>query len=146
MEQLESIRDQHILHTFLQDSEELHVWNLERNVLVQEDTYRSARTIYSMWTKHQTFRSEILSNKERPDKVRESGQGLFKIEPEMSELVSPKLKILVTNLTNMKMTLKERLKDYLMPREQIFMISLVMTLTPLPGKWKHRLRLSLWKS
>ena len=36
MEQLESIRDQHILHTFLQDSEELHVWNLERNVLVQE--------------------------------------------------------------------------------------------------------------
>ena len=30
MEQLERIGDQHLLHTFLQNSEEHHDWNLER--------------------------------------------------------------------------------------------------------------------
>merc|ERR1712106_545599 len=91
MEQLERIRDQHLLHTFLQDCEELNDWIQERNVVVQEDTYRSARTIHSKWTRHQAFQSEILSNKERLDKVQESGQALLKAKPEMSELVSPKL-------------------------------------------------------
>ena len=42
---------------------------------------------------------------------------------------------MVTNLTNMKMTLKERLKDYLMPREQISLVSPVITLIPVPKKW-----------
>merc|ERR1719266_1982161 len=91
MEQLGKLRDQLLLHTFLQDCEELHDWIQERNVLVQEDTYRSARTIHSKWTRHQAFQSEILSNKERLDKVQESGQALLKAKPEMSELVSPKL-------------------------------------------------------
>merc|ERR1719187_1199394 len=91
MEQLERIRDQHLLHTFLQDCEELHDWIQERNVLVQEDTYRSARTIHSKWTRHQAFQSEILSNKDRLDKVLESGQALLAAKPEMAEMVSPKL-------------------------------------------------------
>merc|ERR1712045_1019506 len=91
MDQLERIRDQHLLHTFLQDCEELHDWIQVRNVQVQEDTYRSSRTIHSKWTRHQAFQSEIQSNKERLDKVRESGDALLKAKPEMSELVSPKL-------------------------------------------------------
>ena len=33
MEQLERIGDQHLLHTFLQNSEERHDWNLERMFL-----------------------------------------------------------------------------------------------------------------
>merc|ERR1719507_1465725 len=91
MEQLERVRDQHLLHTFLQDCEELHDWIQERNVLVQEDTYRSARTIHSKWTRHQAFQSEIQSNKDRLDKILESGQALLNAKPEMNELVSPKL-------------------------------------------------------
>merc|ERR1719166_734062 len=91
MEQLERIRDQHLLHTFLQDCEELHDWIQERNVLVQEDTYRSARTIHSKWTRHQAFQSEIVSNKDRLEKILESGNALLNAKPEMNELVSPKL-------------------------------------------------------
>ena len=45
MNQLEKICDQHLLHTFLQDCEELHDWIVEKNVVVQQDTYRSATTI-----------------------------------------------------------------------------------------------------
>ena len=44
--QLEKLRDQLLLHQFLQDCEELHDWIQEKNVLVQEDTYRSAKTIH----------------------------------------------------------------------------------------------------
>jgi len=91
MEQLERVRDQHLLHTFLQDCEELHDWIQERNVLVQEDTYRSARTIHSKWTRHQAFQSEIHSNKDRLEKILESGKALLSAKPEMNELVSPKL-------------------------------------------------------
>merc|ERR1719461_2599505 len=91
MDQLERIRDQHLLHTFLQDCEELHDWIQERNVLVQEDTYRSARTIHSKWTRHQAFSSEIVSNKDRLEKILESGNALLNAKPEMNELVSPKL-------------------------------------------------------
>ena len=57
--QLEKLRDQLLLHQFLQDCEELHDWIQEKNVLVQEDTYRSAKTIHSKWTRHQAFQSEI---------------------------------------------------------------------------------------
>merc|ERR1719340_280505 len=102
MEQLERIRDQHLLHTFLQDCEELHDWIQERNVLVQEDTYRSARTIHSKWTRHQAFASEIQSNKDRLDKILESGQALLNAKPEMNELVSPKLDDLSSQFTKLE--------------------------------------------
>ena len=46
----------------------------ERNVAVQQDTYRQARTIHSKWTRHQAFASEIDSNEERLEKVQQSGQ------------------------------------------------------------------------
>ena len=62
----------------------LHDWIQERNVLVQEDTYKSARTIHSKRTRHQAFQSEISSNKERLDKVQECGQALLKAKHEMS--------------------------------------------------------------
>merc|ERR1719229_1405551 len=108
MEQLERIRDQHLLHTFLQDCEELHDWIQVRNVQVQEDTYRSSRTIHSKWTRHQAFQSEIQSNKERLDKVRESGDALLKAKPEMSELVAPKLDDLSTKFTKLEKDTEEK--------------------------------------
>merc|ERR1719278_810214 len=108
MDQLERIRDQHLLHTFLQDCEELHDWIQVRNVQVQEDTYRSSRTIHSKWTRHQVFQSEIQSNKERLDKVRESGDALLKAKPEMSELVAPKLDDLSTKFTKLEKDTEEK--------------------------------------
>merc|ERR1711971_645423 len=108
MDQLERIRDQHLLHTFLQDCEELHDWIQVRNVQVQEDTYRSSRTIHSKWTRHQAFQSEIQSNKERLDKVRESGDALLKAKPEMSELVAPKLDDLSTRFTKLEKDTEEK--------------------------------------
>ena len=89
--QLEKLRDQLLLHQFLQDCEELHDWIQEKNVLVQEDTYRSAKTIHSKWTRHQAFQSEIASNKERLEQVQKSGEELLQSKPEMAETIQPKI-------------------------------------------------------
>ena len=58
LSQLEKLRDQLLLHQFLQDCEELHDWIQEKSVLVQEDTYRYAllfrlsKVIYAEITNH----------------------------------------------------------------------------------------------
>ena len=106
--QLERIRDQHMLHSFLQDCEELQDWISERHVLVQNDTYRSARTIHSKWTRHQAFQSEIQSNKERLDKVQSSGTTLLAAKPEMQDLVAPKLDDLASQFTKLEADTKEK--------------------------------------
>ena len=106
--QLEKLRDQLLLHQFLQDCEELHDWIQEKNVLVQEDTYRSAKTIHSKWTRHQAFESEIASNKERLDRVQESGAELLKTKPEMADLITPKMEELVSGFDDLQKNTKEK--------------------------------------
>jgi len=106
--QLEKLRDQLLLHQFLQDCEELHDWIQEKNVLVQEDTYRSAKTIHSKWTRHQAFESEIASNKERLDRVQENGEELLKAKPEMAEIISPKLTDLAAEFESLQRHTKEK--------------------------------------
>merc|ERR1719245_1280976 len=108
MEQLEKLRDQLLLHQFLQDCEELHDWIQEKNVLVQEDTYRSAKTIHSKWTRHQAFQSEIASNKERLEQVQKSGEELLASKPEMAETIQPKINELGDQFEALQENTKEK--------------------------------------
>merc|ERR1719210_2804018 len=106
--QLEKLKDQLLLHQFLQDCEELHDWIQEKNVLVQEDTYRSAKTIHSKWTRHQAFQSEIACNKDRLDQVQKSGEELLQTKPEMSEMIQPKLNELTKEFDDLQTNTKEK--------------------------------------
>merc|ERR1711953_736222 len=106
--QLEKLRDQLLLHQFLQDCEELHDWIQEKNVLVQEDTYRSARTIHSKWTRHQAFQSEIVSNKDRLEQVQKSGEELLASKPEMAETIQPKINELGDQFEALQENTKEK--------------------------------------
>lgn len=40
-------------------------WVQEKNITAQDETYRSAKTVHSKWTRHQAFEAEIASNKDR---------------------------------------------------------------------------------
>merc|ERR1712241_1057845 len=91
LSQLEKLRDQLLLHQFLQDCEELHDWIQEKSVLVQQDNYRSAKTLHSKHLKHQAFESEIASNKERLEMIERSGNELLTQKPEMRDIIQPKL-------------------------------------------------------
>ena len=89
--QLEKLRYQHMLHSFIQDCDELQELIHEHTVLVQEDNYRSPRTINTKLTCHQAFASEIHNNKEQLDKGRKSEPALLAAKPEMAELVGPRM-------------------------------------------------------
>jgi spectrin beta len=55
----------------LQDCEELTEWVQEKNITAQDETYRSAKTVHSKWTRHQAFEAEIASNKDRLYRIQE---------------------------------------------------------------------------
>ena len=54
-----------IYRCVFQDCEELSEWVQEKNITAQDETYRSAKTVHSKWTRHQAFEAEIASNKDR---------------------------------------------------------------------------------
>jgi len=62
LEQMEKLRDQLQLHQFLQDCEELEQWVQEKSMIAQDETYRSAKTVHSKWTRHQAFEAEVFQN------------------------------------------------------------------------------------
>ncbi|MDK2413625.1 hypothetical protein QHH03_31520, partial [Aphanizomenon sp. 202] len=83
----ERLRDQLQVHQFLQDCEELNDWVQEKHIIAQDESYRSAKTVHSKWTRHQAFEAEIASNKDRLVRVQEAGEVLVKEKPEMAELI-----------------------------------------------------------
>lgn len=46
-------------------------WTQEKFIIAQDDTYRSAKTIHSKWTRHQAFEAEVMANKERLRKLQQ---------------------------------------------------------------------------
>ncbi len=54
-----------------QDCEELNEWIIEKKFTAQDETYRSAKTVHSKWTRHQAFEAEIASNKNRLLKIKD---------------------------------------------------------------------------
>ncbi|XP_065331438.1 spectrin beta chain isoform X2 [Cloeon dipterum] len=106
--QLERLRDQLLLRQFLQDCEELGEWVQEKNITAQDETYRSAKTVHSKWTRHQAFEAEIAANKERLLRVQEAGQQLMRDKPEMAELVLPKTQELGAQFSDLESATKEK--------------------------------------
>lgn len=71
MEQLQNLRDQLELQRFLRECEEFGFWCQDKMIQAHDETYRSAKTIHSKWTRHQAFQAELDANKDRLDKILE---------------------------------------------------------------------------
>ncbi|KAK8720528.1 hypothetical protein OTU49_013268 [Cherax quadricarinatus] len=108
MEQMERLRDQLQVHQFLQDCEELNDWVQEKHIIAQDESYRSAKTVHSKWTRHQAFEAEIASNKDRLIRVQRAGEELVKVKPEMAELIGPKITELNQHFDALETTTKEK--------------------------------------
>ncbi|KAL0280603.1 UNVERIFIED_CONTAM: hypothetical protein PYX00_001846 [Menopon gallinae] len=105
---MDKLKDQLMLHQFLQDCEELGEWIQEKNLTAQDDTYRSAKTVHSKWTRHQAFEAEIGANKDRLIRIQQAGEELIKEKPELAEIVKPKIGELLQNFDNLELTTKEK--------------------------------------
>ncbi|XP_024081152.1 spectrin beta chain isoform X3 [Cimex lectularius] len=112
-QQMDKLKDQLELHQFLQDCDELSEWIQEKKYISQDESYRSAKTVHSKWTRHQAFEAEIASNKDRLVRVQQAGKELMKEKPELAEIVSPK----ITDLSEQFSTLEKMTKD---KGEQLF--------------------------
>lgn len=108
LDQHEKLKNQVKLHEFLQDLEELTEWVSEKYIVSQDDTYRSAKTIHSKWTRHQAFEAEIAANKERLFEAEKAAQELMSEKPEFTEIIEPKLKDLSRSFEDLEKTTKDK--------------------------------------
>lgn len=76
---MERLKEQLQLHQFLQDCDELNEWVQEKHMTSQDESYRSAKTVHSKWTRHQAFEAEIGSNKDRLYQIQQSADELVKV-------------------------------------------------------------------
>ncbi|XP_021945798.1 spectrin beta chain isoform X7 [Folsomia candida] len=108
LEQLEKLKEQLQLHQFLQDCEELGEWVQEKSMIAQDETYRSAKTVHSKWTRHQAFEAEIASNKDRLTAIQEAAQLLMQEKPEFAQYLKPKVSELESHFDDLERSTKEK--------------------------------------
>jgi spectrin beta len=108
IEMQEKLKNQVKLHEFLQDLEELNEWVQEKSLLARDDTYRTAKTVHSKWTRHQAFEAEIAANKDRLHTVENNAVKLMAQKPEFGEIIKPKLQDLGKHFEDLEETTKEK--------------------------------------
>ncbi|GFY53199.1 spectrin beta chain [Trichonephila inaurata madagascariensis] len=107
-ELMEKLKDQLMLHHFLQDCEELNEWIQEKSIIAQDETYRSAKTIHSKWMRHQAFAAEVASNKNRLYQVEQAGRDLMAEKPELAPLIEPRLNEIAHQFEDLENTTSEK--------------------------------------
>lgn len=105
---LEILRNQVELQQFLRDCDELDEWIQEKHITAQDETYRSAKTVHSKWTRHQAFEAEIAANKERLHNLQKAGEELAKEKPEYANVIKPKLEEVADRFDVLEQTTKEK--------------------------------------
>lgn len=105
---LDILRNQVELQQFLRDCDELDEWIQEKHITAQDETYRSAKTVHSKWTRHQAFEAEIAANKERLHNLRKAGEELAKEKPDYVDLIKPKLDEIADHFDVLEQTTKEK--------------------------------------
>lgn len=87
----EKLKDQLQLHQFLSNCEELNEWMQEKFIIVSDETYRSAKTLHSKWTRHRAHELEVAANKDRLKRLRNEGEQLIEDQPEQRPTVEARL-------------------------------------------------------
>lgn len=104
----DKLKDQLQVHSFLQNCDQLGEWIQEKYITAQDETYRSAKTIHSKWTRHQAFEAEINANKARLDAIQQDAAELLKYRPELRSTIEPKLQELNQQFNALETTTKEK--------------------------------------
>lgn len=105
---MEILRNQLELQQFLRDCDELDEWIQEKHITAQDETYRSAKTVHSKWTRHQAFEAEIAANKERLHNLQKAAEELGKEHPEYYYIIKPKLDELADHFYVLENTTKDK--------------------------------------
>ncbi|XP_077320775.1 spectrin beta chain, erythrocytic [Lithobates pipiens] len=85
------LKDHVDLQDFLENCDELTIWINEKMLTAQDTSYEAARNLHSKWLKHQAFKAEIESNKDRLQNIDKKGNELAQEKPQFAPTVSEKL-------------------------------------------------------
>ncbi|KAM5129946.1 spectrin beta chain, erythrocytic [Mantella aurantiaca] len=85
------LKDHVDLQDFLEDCDELTLWINEKMLTAEDTSYEAARNLHSKWLKHQAFKAEIESNKDRLQNTDKKGNELAQEKPQFAPTVSEKL-------------------------------------------------------
>ncbi|KAG9510173.1 Spectrin beta chain, partial [Fragariocoptes setiger] len=107
-QQTERIKDQLQLQQFLSNCDEFNEWMQAKAIIAQDESYRSAKTLHSKWTRHQAHEAEIDANKDRLYRLQQEGQQLKDDQPELSKIVDARLDDMDRQFDDLKKVTKEK--------------------------------------
>ncbi|KAG8449507.1 hypothetical protein GDO86_016232 [Hymenochirus boettgeri] len=85
------LKDNCDLQNFLENCEELNLWINDKMLTARDTSYDGARNLHSQWLKHQGFKAELESNKERLDNLDKEGNQLAQEKKQFAPIISEKL-------------------------------------------------------
>ncbi|XP_044127374.1 LOW QUALITY PROTEIN: spectrin beta chain, erythrocytic-like [Bufo gargarizans] len=107
--QVSALLQDHVdLQDFVEDCDEFTLWINEKMLTAQDTSYEEARNLHSKWLKHQAFKAEIDSNKDRLEKIDQKGQHLAQEKPQFAPTVSDKLSTLHDQWNELESTTQKK--------------------------------------
>ncbi|XP_075048594.1 spectrin beta chain, erythrocytic-like [Mixophyes fleayi] len=85
------LKDHVDLQDFLENCDELTLWIDEKMLTAQDTSYEEAHNLHSKWLKHQAFKAEIDSNKDRLEKIDKEEKQLAQVKPQFAPIISGKV-------------------------------------------------------
>lgn len=107
-EMTDKLKDQLQLQQFLSNCDELNEWMQEKSIVAEDETYRSAKTLHSKWTRHRAHELEIAANKDRLNRLRQEGEQLKADQPDLSKIVDARLDDIDNQFENLEQATKEK--------------------------------------
>jgi len=107
-EMTNKLKDQLQLQQFLSKCDELTEWMQEKSIVAEDETYRSAKTLHSKWTRHRAHELEIAANKDRLNRLRLEGEQLKVDQPDLGKVVDTRLDDIDNQFKNLEQATKEK--------------------------------------
>lgn len=85
------LKDQLQLQQFASNCDELLEWIQEKSIVTEDESYRSAKTLHSKWTRHRAHELEIAANKDRLNRLQQEGKQLKQDQPPLNDTVDTRL-------------------------------------------------------
>lgn len=104
----DKLKDQLQLQQFLSNCDELNEWMQGKTIVTQDETYRSAKTLHSKWTRHRAHELEIAANKDRVNRLRQEGEQMKADQPDLAPIVDSKLDDIERQFDNLEIATKEK--------------------------------------
>lgn len=102
------LKDQLQLQQFASNCDELLEWMQEKSIVSEDESYRSAKTLHSKWTRHRAHELEIAANKDRLIRLQQEGRQLKLDQPRLNDIIDARLEEIERLFGNLEKVTQEK--------------------------------------